>query len=119
MDGETLFPTAEGTPQGGVISPLRANVALHGMEEYIRAAYPKRAIWHKDKPMSHINAVQFIRYADDFVILHEDLSVIEDCQKRIGTWLTNMGLELKASKTKITHTLHEHDGNRNGGPCRL
>ncbi len=110
MDGDTLFPTVEGTPQGGVISPLLANIALHGMEAYVKKAYPKRAIWQNGKS-THLNGVQVIRYADDFIILHDDLEVIQDCQKLIGTWLTDMGLELKASKTKITHTLHPHEGN--------
>lgn len=110
MDSGTLFPTTEGTPQGGVISPLLANIALHGMETYIRKAYPKRRIWQEGKS-KHSGGAQFIRYADDFVILHEDIEVIRDCQKRIGDWLMDMGLELKTSKTKITHTLHEHEGN--------
>ncbi len=52
----------------------------------------------------------FIRYADDFIILHEELSVIEQCQTLITDWLDPMGLELKASKTSITHTLHPHQG---------
>jgi len=46
-----------------------------------------------------------IRYADDFVILHEDRGVIETAQQVTADWLTGLGLELKPSKTRITHTL--------------
>ncbi len=52
-----------------------------------------------------------IRYADDFLILHRDRAVIEQCKELTSTWLQSMGLELKPSKTRITHTLHECDGN--------
>ena len=52
-----------------------------------------------------------IRYADDFVIMHEDLYVVKRCQEIIAEWLPDMGLELKTSKTKLTHTLNELDGN--------
>jgi len=59
VDGATLFPTDAGTPQGGAISPLLANVALHGLETAIRDAYPnKRQGSHPWKPL-------VIRYADD------------------------------------------------------
>ncbi|MCY7277116.1 MAG: group II intron reverse transcriptase/maturase [Phormidesmis sp. CAN_BIN44] len=111
MDGKTLFPTPQGTPQGGVISPLLANIALHGMEQRINQAFPKKEIWSKNKVIGRRNPAHFIRYADDFVILHEDLEVVQQCQEIIAEWLQQMGLELKPSETKLTHTLNEHEGN--------
>ena len=97
----TLFPTTEGTPQGGTISPLLANIALHGMEERIM----KYADTLKGSKRDNRNSLRLIRYADDFVILHEDMAIVQNCQKVIEEWLQDMGLELKPSKTKITHTL--------------
>jgi RNA-directed DNA polymerase len=106
MDGGALFPTTEGTPQGGVISPLLANIALHGFETVIRDAYPER------KPGTNIHWKPIVvRYADDFVVMHEDETVIQQVQQRAMAWLAGMGLELKPSKTKITHTLSTHNGN--------
>ncbi len=73
MDGKQLFPTSEGTPQGGVISPLLANIALHGMEERIkeyivtcdlRRSDGKYQLSKRDKS----DSISLIRYADDFVI---------------------------------------------------
>jgi len=52
-----------------------------------------------------------IRYADDFVVFHPTLEGIEAAKDKIATWLAGMGLELKPSKTRITHTLRCHDGN--------
>jgi len=102
-----LFPTNEGTPQGGVISPLLANIALHGMEERVK----QFAETLKGQKRNNRNALSLIRYADDFVIIHEDLNVVKKCQEIIANWLRDMGLELKPSKTKLTHTLIETDGN--------
>jgi len=51
-----------------------------------------------------------VRYADDFVILHDTLETIEQAKARAAAWLAAMGLELKPSKTRIVHTLHEHAG---------
>lgn len=99
MDGKTLFPTEKGTPQGGILSPLLANVALHGMENRIKQTFKKAIL---------------IRYADDFVILHEDLSTVQKCQEIIADWLKDMGLTLKPSKTRLAHTLNEH-GNEQPG----
>jgi RNA-directed DNA polymerase len=58
MDGDSLFPSEEGTPQGGAISPLLANIALHGMEQAVQKAYPQR--WGKKKR----NLPTLVRYAD-------------------------------------------------------
>src|SRR5712692_8343605 len=50
-----------------------------------------------------------VRYADDFVVLHQDGDVIEQTRRIAAEWLTGMGLELKPEKTKIVHTLDRHD----------
>lgn len=101
MDGEGLFPTEEGTPQGGVISPLLANIALHGLEERITKVYTRSC---------KRGGANVIRYADDFVVLHRDLETLEEIRQMASEWLAGMGLELKPSKTRITHTLRPHDG---------
>jgi RNA-directed DNA polymerase len=103
MDGPTLFPTEEGTPQGGVVSPLLANIALHGLETAVQAAFPSTHLNVRWKPT-------IIRYADDFVILHEDLTAVERARQVTAEWLRPMGLELQPRKTRIVHTLREHDG---------
>jgi len=104
LDGPELFPTDEGTPQGGVISPLLANIALHGLEAHLRASFPHRFQGRSNwKPL-------VVRYADDFVVLHEDLAVIERAQQLANAWLAGMGLELRPSKTRIAHTFLEHEG---------
>jgi RNA-directed DNA polymerase len=113
MEKADWFPTNEGTPQGGVISPLLANIALHGMEERVKQ-YAESQKWKTNKgnalsKSNKRNSISLIRYADDFVIMHEKLDVILDCQKIINEWLAEMGLELKPSKTKITHTLNKHN----------
>ena len=105
--GHELFPTNDGTPQGGVISPLLANIALHGMEERIKQYAETLKGYKRDNRY----ALSLIRYADDFVIIHEDLSVVKKCQEIIAEWLYDMGLEIKSSKTKLTHTLNKLEGN--------
>ncbi len=109
MDGEQLFPTSEGTPQGGVISPLLANIALHGMEERIKdfvgTCDMKRSNGYQLSKRDKRKSISLIRYADDFVILHEDITVVQRCKEIISEWLMGMGLELKPSKTRLTHSL--------------
>lgn len=96
MDGERLFPTLAGTPQGGVISPLAALIALHGMDKAVHQVAPEATV---------------IAYADDCVVLHGDLSALHRGQQALETWLAEVGLSLNATKTRIAHTL---DGDQAG-----
>jgi RNA-directed DNA polymerase len=99
MGAEGFEATENGTPQGGVISPLLANIALHGLEMALKAAYT-----HKEK-IPHV-----VRYADDFVVLHPSEEGIKKAQTIATAWLAGIGLELKPSKTKLTHTLLSYQG---------
>jgi RNA-directed DNA polymerase len=102
MDGQ-LFPTREGTPQGGVISPLLALIALQGLETAMRkCAYPGG---DSQKRLS------VVFYADDFVVLHPSLMVIQQCQSIAQQWLKEWSLELNPLKTRISHTLEPFEGN--------
>jgi len=107
MERGKFSSTEEGTPQGGVISPLLANIALHGMEERIK----QYAETLKGNKRNNRLSLSLIRYADDFVIIHKDINVILKSQEIITEWLSGIGLELKPSKTKLTHTLNEYNGN--------
>jgi RNA-directed DNA polymerase len=99
--------TLMGVPQGGTISPLLANIALHGMENRIKQI----AETLPGGKTANRNAISLIRFADDFIIMHKDLSVIQKCQQIITEWLSELGLELKPSKTRISHTFNEYEGN--------
>lgn len=118
MDKKELFPSTEGTPQGSVISPLLANIALHGIENLIMNLAEtfdmKRPDGTQLSKRDKKKSISVIRYADDFVIIHEDLGNILKCQEAIVTWLKDMGLELKPSKTRIAHTLEEYEGEKPG-----
>ncbi|EAW37046.1 group II intron reverse transcriptase/maturase [Lyngbya sp. PCC 8106] len=113
MDNRQYFDTSEGTPQGGVISPLLANIALHGLEQWIKQAFPRRG-YRKEGKYYTFSAPEVIRYADDFVILHEDISTVLRCRETVSEWLKGMGLELKPSKTRIAHTLIQYEREKPG-----
>lgn len=87
-----LFPTCKGTPQGGVISPILANLALDGMQKAISQAVSKTG----DK-------VNFVRYADDFIVTGATKELLEQKVKpALTAFLTPRGLELSEQKTVIT-----------------
>jgi RNA-directed DNA polymerase len=103
MDGEQLFPTEAGTPQGGPLSPLLAHVALHGLETAIETAFPAYQDRHRWKP-------KVVRYADDCVGWHTDREVMRQAQAIASTWLQRMGLAWKPRNTRIAQTRHPVDG---------
>jgi RNA-directed DNA polymerase len=89
---DQLFPTQAGTPQGGLISPILANMTLDGMEKIVKAAGKR-----KDK-------VHFIRYADDFVVTGASKEILEQKVKpALTAFLTERGLRLSEQKTVLTH----------------
>ena len=88
IDEGQYNPTETGTPQGGVISPLLANIGLHGLETLIKQSNPKLGI---------------IRYADDFIVTSKDKESLEDALIQIKQWLLHRGLEISTQKTKIVH----------------
>jgi RNA-directed DNA polymerase len=107
MDALEFSPTQTGTPQGGVVSPLLMNIALHGMEE----ALVNASMGEKKTLTARRGAPKLIRYADDFVVLHAEVAQVRKAQQLIATWLEGIGLELKPSKTRLSHTLNEYQGN--------
>ena len=98
MEGERLFPTFKGVPQGGPLSTVLANVALHGMAIVLEQSFKGT-----QRP-------RLIQYADDLVVLHSDYNVIQSSQRILNIWLNDIGLQLKPEKTRITHTLVPFEG---------
>ncbi|WP_293107029.1 group II intron reverse transcriptase/maturase [Moorena sp. SIO3I6] len=103
--------TPAGTPQGGVISPLLANIALHGMTQLMKEEFPLRYITKAlgkkyNLPSGRTLRTPIVhRYADDFIILHQSKEVVLEAKEAIQEWLKEIGLNLKESKTSIAHTL--------------
>ncbi len=110
IDQGAFTATSEGTPQGGVISPLLENIALHGLEETLKQYAETLDIRYNTGRMRSYRdkrkSLSVIRYADDFVVLHKDKAVIQRCREIISDWLAGIGLELKPEKTSVTHTLY-------------
>ena len=99
MDGKAFSASETGIPQGGVLSPLLMNVALHGME----AVVVETNSYSREQPA-------FVRYADNFVILHSNLQEIQQAARRVKHWLATLGLHLHPRKTQIAHTLTPYQG---------
>jgi RNA-directed DNA polymerase len=101
VEGNILHPTEAGTPQGGICSPVVANLALDGLEARLRTAFP-RCVWKGGKRTCP--KVNFIRLADDFVITGATRELLEDEVKPlVEAFLKERGLQLSPEKTVITH----------------
>ena len=100
IETKVLFPTKTGTPQGSAISPIICNMVLDGLEKAIKDVYHKRTVNGK----AYFPKVNFVRYADDFIVTGESPELLENGVKPIITdFLKERGLELSEEKTLITH----------------
>jgi RNA-directed DNA polymerase len=89
-----------GTPQGGPLSPLLANVVLAGLEAHLEHAFRRDYAGR----ISALGLPTLVVYADDAVVLHSDRGVVEWSQATIQCYLDPLGLRLSQSKTHISHT---------------
>ena len=96
-----LHETPAGTPQGGVASPLLANIALHGMEQALSIRRDRRGRIQSSRAT--------VRYADDFVVFCETREDAETCIPILEEWLAERGLQLSEEKTQIVHLMDGFD----------
>jgi len=91
-----LFPTDAGTPQGGIISPVAANMTLNGLEAMLARKFPKA------KRLSL--KMNMVRYADDFIITgHSKEWLEQEVKPAVVEFLAERGLVLSPEKTRVTH----------------
>ena len=97
-----LFPTDAGTPQGGIISPVAANMALDGLEAMLAEKFPRA-----NRTGLKMNVV---RYADDFIITGNSKEWLQqEVQPAVAEFLAGRGLLLSPEKTKVTHIAEGFD----------
>ncbi|MBU3146514.1 group II intron reverse transcriptase/maturase [Clostridium estertheticum] len=99
VDNNSFKDTHSGTPQGGLVSPLLANIALHGMEEELGVSY------YLDRGNYKLarNSVGVVKYADDFVIVCKTEEEAINMYEKLKPYLDKRGLTLADDKTKVTH----------------
>ena len=101
VETRKLFPTDEGAPQGGTISPTLMNMTLDGLERLLQERLPTR---QRVNGRTHFNKLNFVRYADDFIITGESPEFLRDkVLPIVKEFLTERGLQLSEEKTVITH----------------
>ena len=120
MEGNVFQATRNGTPQGGIISPLLANVALHGLEYETKEALLEYLLKYYKEYKGQANkerakrALHIIRYADDFVMIHESKEIILKAKEFVEKWFEHIGLKLSNEKTRITYTLKNKEKEKSG-----
>lgn len=98
-----LFPTDAGCPQGGILSPLLANMALDGLEELLGMFYGSITL-DKNRNRARQEQVHLVRYADDFIITGKNKEILEqEIKSLVREFLAERGLRLSEEKTRITH----------------
>ena len=104
MELGSFNPTNAGTPQGGIVSPVLANMALDGLQTLLKRTFHPRKIRIEGRRVERHPKVNYVRYADDFVITGASKELLQDQVKpMVREFLKTRGLELSEEKTKITH----------------
>ncbi len=98
-----LFSTDAGTPQGGIISPILANITMDGIENILADKYHKTKSGRMDSNHAAKYKVNFCRYADDFIVTAKTEEIAKEVKELIKDFLKDRGLELSDEKTLITH----------------
>jgi RNA-directed DNA polymerase len=107
LEKQVLHDTISGTPQGGIISPVLANLALDGLEQRLREIFPRRG---RGSDKGRAAQVHLIRYADDFIITGRSKELLETTVRPVvESFLHERGLELSPEKTSITHVTEGFD----------
>ncbi len=101
-EGNKLFPTTAGVPQGGIISPILANLTLDGLEDHIQSKYWRSKTGCINRQHNK-HKVNLIRYADDLIITADTKETAMDLKSMLSDFLQIRGLELSEEKTKITN----------------
>ena len=105
VDNGVFNETEEGTPQGGLLYPLLANIALHGMEQALNISYKKTIKTNKKGEIteSFVSKGKYrcVRYADDFVIFAKSKKDIMKVYELLEPYLNERGLILAEDKTRI------------------
>src|SRR3954468_8215122 len=108
-EGGDREDTHTGTPQGGILSPLLANIALTVLDEHIHEPWRpggtmSTAYLRSRRRVKGLPRWRIVRYADDFVVLvHGDQTHVEGLREEIAGVLTPLGLRLSAAKTRVAH----------------
>ena len=98
IEKRVFHATADGTPQGGIISPALANRTLDGLEALLKQRFGAT------RSARERNRVHLVRYADDFIITGTSRSLLQfEVQPLVAQFLVERGLELSHEKTSITH----------------
>lgn len=105
---DKLYPTKSGTPQGGIISPTLANLALNGMSQMLKEKYWTNSVGTVDRQYNNYK-VNIAFYADDFVITATKREILEEIKTLVEEFLKTRGLKLSRKKTIITHIEKEFD----------
>ncbi|MEV0158012.1 group II intron reverse transcriptase/maturase [Micromonospora sp. NPDC050686] len=100
IEAGEFTPTDEGTPQGGVISPVLLNVALHGMEKAAGVQYRLSA---RSDAQTVKGCPVLVRYADDYVAMCHSREQAEQVKAALTAWLEPRGLRFNEDKTRIVH----------------